>query len=338
MNQRLLDRMIEEKYISVQKHPDLDLYIYNYTPKAQYDRVWNEATLQCRGLIMDGRGNVIARPFPKFFNLQEIIDQGGQIPAEDFVVTEKMDGSLGILYWKDEWTPAIATRGSFTSEQAVWASRWLKQHIRKIGTLHRFIPGITYLFEIIYPQNRIVVDYGDREELVLLTALETHNGIEFPYEYLKGFAEAVELTIVEKYDAIRDFNQIEQRPNAEGYVVAFPSTGQRFKIKFDEYVRLHRLVTGINAKNIWEYLRMGEDFQRLLDRVPDEFYDWVTRTKNALQSAYDAVEKQCRLDYKEFDTRKEAELYFQTCTFPQIMFLMLDKRDYSDAIWKLCKP
>lgn len=37
--------------------------MYNYTAKAQYDKLWNEVTLQCRGLILDGDGNVVARPF-----------------------------------------------------------------------------------------------------------------------------------------------------------------------------------------------------------------------------------------------------------------------------------
>jgi RNA ligase len=31
--------------------PDADFFIYNYTAKAQYDKIWNEITLQARGLI-----------------------------------------------------------------------------------------------------------------------------------------------------------------------------------------------------------------------------------------------------------------------------------------------
>ena len=91
-----LQSMIDEQYIKVQKHPEEDLYIYNYTAKAQYERVWNEWTLQCRGLIMDADQKVVARPFPKFFNLGEI--EGQVLPKESFEVYEKMDGSLGILY------------------------------------------------------------------------------------------------------------------------------------------------------------------------------------------------------------------------------------------------
>lgn len=88
-----LQKLIDEKYISVQKHPTEDLYIYNYTQKAQFDRMWNETTMACRGLIMNGKGGIIARPFNKFFNYGEY---QGEIPSGEFEITEKMDGSLGL--------------------------------------------------------------------------------------------------------------------------------------------------------------------------------------------------------------------------------------------------
>ncbi len=53
-NIRLPQEMVREGYITVQKkHPECDLFIYNYTSKAQYDHVWNEVTLACGGLILD---------------------------------------------------------------------------------------------------------------------------------------------------------------------------------------------------------------------------------------------------------------------------------------------
>ena len=118
-----LQKMVDEKFISVQKHPTEPLFIYNYTQRCQFDRVWNNETLACRGLILNDKNEIVARPFPKFFNLQEVIDQGGQIPAEDFIVTEKMDGSLGILYWVED-KPYLATRGSFVSDQAIMGN-WI---------------------------------------------------------------------------------------------------------------------------------------------------------------------------------------------------------------------
>lgn len=66
-----LQPYIDKKLISVQKHPDFDLFIYNYTQKCTFSGAWDEITRMCRGLILDSQGNVIARPFDKFFNRGE---------------------------------------------------------------------------------------------------------------------------------------------------------------------------------------------------------------------------------------------------------------------------
>lgn len=80
-----------------QLHPTKDLTIWNYTPKVQYEKLWDDITIQCRGLVTNSKGNVIARPFKKFFNYEELNPK--DIPDEYYDVYEKMDGSLGILFY-----------------------------------------------------------------------------------------------------------------------------------------------------------------------------------------------------------------------------------------------
>ena len=80
--------MVDEKLVSVQKHPDAALYIYNYSPRVQFEKLWNEVTLQTRGLILDAEMNIIARPFKKFFNLEE--HQPEDIPQMPFDAYEKI--------------------------------------------------------------------------------------------------------------------------------------------------------------------------------------------------------------------------------------------------------
>ena len=116
-------KLVDDGYISVQKHPDAELYIYNYTHKAQFDKVWNEHTMLCRGLICDQDGNILYRPFKKFFNLEEHLGQKKELPTTPFKVHEKLDGSLGIIY-KVNGQYAVATRGSFKSEQALHHKRY----------------------------------------------------------------------------------------------------------------------------------------------------------------------------------------------------------------------
>ena len=142
MNILALKEMIAAGYVKENQHPTEDLFIYNYSETAQFERIWNEVTLQCRGLILDGIGNVVSRPFPKFFNLEELV--GKTIPSLPFDVYEKMDGSLGISYWVDNEV-FIATRGSFTSDQAHKAMELLNTEY--FDGKKKMNPEITYLFE-----------------------------------------------------------------------------------------------------------------------------------------------------------------------------------------------
>ncbi len=90
--------------------------IYNYSRTCQYENKWDEITKSCRGLILDQDGNVVAKGFDKFFNIEE--HNLENIPNEPFEVFEKLDGSLGILFWyQGKWI--LATKGSFVSEQAM---------------------------------------------------------------------------------------------------------------------------------------------------------------------------------------------------------------------------
>ncbi len=323
----LLQQNITEGLVAVQKHPEQELYIYNYTQKVQYDRVWNEITLICRGLILDADYNVIARPFPKFFNLGELEEL--EVPELDFEVYEKMDGSLGILYWA-KGMPYIATRGSFTSVQSQKANALLYGKYK--DCISNLDPGNTYLFEIIYPENRIVLDYGDKEELVLLAIVETHTGKEFAVKDL-GFP------VVKRYDGIRDIAAIREMNDdtKEGFVIRF-ANNFRLKVKFKEYLRLHRIITQISSVDIWEYLSSGQSFEEVLEKVPDEFYQWVKKTRAGLQEQYTAIEDQCKADFRVLDSRKDTALYFLQCKYPAILFSMLNGKNYAPVIWKLVRP
>ena len=335
INLEKIDQLIAEGYITKRPHASGELFIYNYTAKAQYDRVWTLETMQCRGLILDMNGTIKARPLSKFFNLQEHQEA---LPAEPFDIYEKLDGSLGILYWYQDQA-YIASRGSFNSDQAIKANQILNSlYSEAIPLLER---SLTYLFEIIYPSNRIVVDYGDYEALVLLAVIETESGIEKPIESFSHLG----FPIAKKYDGLKDLQAITNlnEQNQEGFVIRFAS-GLRLKFKFADYVKLHRVLTQVTSKVIWEMLRDKTPFEDILERVPDEFYNWVKETKAALIAQYQEIEDQAKADFGRIVAvvdrrdRKEMAKHILTCKNHTILFSLLDGKDYSDYIWRTIKP
>ena len=96
---------IEAKMVKVTPHPSGRLFIANYTQVAQFTpELWNHVTDQCRGLIYDGDGNLVARGFRKFWNHSDLRHPETlpeNFPADPPTITRKMDGSLGILYQLD---------------------------------------------------------------------------------------------------------------------------------------------------------------------------------------------------------------------------------------------
>lgn len=318
---------IEAGYISEQRHPAAPLRILNYTPKTQFEWRWNQETMQCRGLVVGDDYSIVARPFPKFFSYDQL---QGVVPQEAFEVYDKLDGSLGVLYRANGQT-YVSSRGSFTSEQSERANAIFRRKYAGIP----LDESLTYVFEIIYPENRIVVNYGDLEDLVLLAIIDTATGEERPLVDL-GFP------VVRRFDGIHDFAELLRRQDddREGFVVKFAS-GQRVKIKFDEYKRLHKLLTGITPRRIWDTLRRGGDMNELIEQVPDEFFGWVRSVEADLRKRYAEIETDIRAQFAatpRFEHRKAAAEYFRNMEFPSIMFAMLDGKDYSDHIWRLLRP
>jgi RNA ligase len=332
-----LNKYYEDGLLYKQVHPSLPLTIWNYTEKVQYENLWDEVTLMCRGLVTDDTGDIVATPFQKFFNIEE----GKFEPTENFEVFEKMDGSLGIVFWyRGQWV--VATRGSFTSDQAIKAREILRKYNTDIMFRH-----LTFCFEIIYPENRIVLDYDTDEKLVLLGTFDK-NGKEIDVEMWREYG----FDVVKKYDGIKDFKELKSmvKDNQEGFVVKF-SNGDRVKVKGIEYLRLHKIMTNVTTTGVWEYLKNGEDVLELLKDVPDEFYNKIKSYVKDLRYAYfqiseDVGKKFDGMMYGKYNDKEPIEdrkefaewVFTQPKHMSGILFRMFDKKDYSEIIWNLIRP
>lgn len=332
-------------YVSGRVHNDDEyLVIYNYTKKAQAEKRWNNVTMNCRGLIVRYVDDlpIIARPWRKFFNLGEYPEGAFNLEAE-VAVSDKADGSLGILYPHPKGGYAIATRGSFHSEQAEKGTQILQKAIS--GGFNPN-PKYTYLFEVIYPQNRIVLDYGDREELVLLAVLDTETGEEvmtgdgLDYWFRRP---------VRWVGTLRQAIEAPARPNSEGWVARFVGTQTRVKIKQADYLRLHRIVTGLNELTVWEWIRDHGSTMGLVEYLPEEFEEWVFGIEKRLVNEYYLIRTHVWADYYEIaplaeePTREERKLFAEKASaskYPGLLFLALDEKydHLKNAVWQMVRP
>lgn len=354
MDQGDLAAMEDQGYIDVRPHPTLPLAIVNYTKKCAWERKWNAVTTKCRGLIYDYYTmEIVARPFEKFFNYEEV--EAGLVEGFDLShmmdrqvrVSDKMDGSLGIIYPGTEGRYAVATRGSFTSDQAIHATAILRSRYKHV----EYMPGVTFLVEIIYPENRVVLDYGSMDDLVLIGAVLNDSGVTCDAieaeRLLVGWNGPVTKTFAAP--TLRDALQLPHRDNAEGVVVLFPATGERLKIKQADYVELHKIVTGMSDRKIWEMLSDEavtlDDIKRPL---PEEFHPWVDQVADELHTKMIAMITSAWNEYfdvlyelsqeNEHWTRKDFALKVKDSPNRAYLFMQLDNKSLWDVLWKSIRP
>jgi RNA ligase len=244
-------------------------------------------------------GELVARPFPKFFSLgQSYITENGEVKVAapvtnaPFVVTEKIDGSLGI-YFRDPITGKgrIATRGSFSSAQAQAGQRlWDEKYAPREHTIPT---QLTLLMEIVSPDTRVVVPY-DFEDLVLIGAVDRFSGRELTYEDLQDLGKMLQIPVTQRLFEGNDIitivsNVKDWTAKSEGVVIAFWLSGGsvlRLKVKTDEYQRMHTLMINLNDSAIVDLWAHDElvDLQ-LPAGLPDYFRTRVSQLVSSLDTA-----------------------------------------------------
>jgi RNA ligase len=193
---------------------------------------------ECRGIKFYPDGRIAARPFHKFFNVNEreetqmnLIDL-----SQPHEIMEKADGSMihGIIVNSEV---RLCTKMGIT-DIAMDAESYLALTPDNVDWLEcRCIAGITDLFEWVSPENKIVLDYTERDLIYLGSRVNTTG------EYF--FDEDAPFTKVARYGSVEGnlgdyIARAREMTGREGDIIRF-ADGQMLKIKNDWYVAIHRV-------------------------------------------------------------------------------------------------
>lgn len=310
-----------------------ELIIFNYTQKCTYEKAWDNITKQCRGLIYNQETKeIVARPFPKFFNIGENEEtQLGNLPIEDYEVFEKYDGILGILY-RHRGEYKIATRGSFDSPYAIWATNYFKK--RFVDSYDIQLPDdITLLFEIIYPEGKIIIDYGDTKDLVLIGGYNFKTGKELSTNVLSTISNQWGFTLSKRYmislsDCISNKKSLPK--DSEGYVIKFVN-GLRVKVKGDEYLKISRALQNLSPLHIWENIVLGKLPDSFKQKIPEELHEYMNEVEGKLLNQWhqlfwttESIWETLNKNYI-FNTKKE---------FAELIRTIPECKEYSSLLFK----
>ncbi|MEI6297507.1 MAG: RNA ligase, partial [bacterium] len=263
------------------------------TKKCSYNNLWNQYPIArfCRGLVWNSKTNYIAAlPLPKFMNLGESscdVSPTELMQAERIRFDQKVDGSLSIIFYdNDEWH--VMTRGSFISEQCQTAQKWIIQN----NTLKK---DNTYLAEIIYPANRIVVDYGKYTGFIFFGCYNIYDGAWFDVNtsLIKNCLTQEEwIDIERKYSSFDGLKSIVANlsGNEEGFVIMMED-GRRCKLKGDKYCELHKAKFGLSPLSVWENM-VNCSVEASLVLLPEEFKETYNGYLKILTEKKDALYKE----------------------------------------------
>jgi hypothetical protein len=336
----LLEKIREEVTagrVTEQTHPAYPhLSIFKYSDTCNFEDGWNETNRICRGLIVDTQsGEIVARSFPKFFNIGERAESSLEnLPNEDFDIFEKMDGSMGSLYHYDgAWR--VATPGSMMSPQSAEGQQMLSYY-----KLESIPLDCTPVVEIIYPENRIVVDYGDRRGLVLL-AVFNRDGTEWSRKEVLELSVKTGIPAVMMYPTM-DIKSLPFTENQEGYVIRFAS-GLRVKAKSPVYVMAHRFLSNISIPRVVEGCRDGSIAAVAAQCPPtwratlDDMMAMVRNRFDLIKAKAEAFHALMVANHTQPTDRKTFALWIQANVpkdFQAAVFQLLSNKDITEWVWK----
>lgn len=351
-------------WITLRPHKlDSNLVIANYTPAQTFRReykygipgdestrysvnAWDTVTLSSRGLIFHkDSGKIVARPMPKFFNFGQ--SETDKIATDGPIeVTEKEDGSMGVLYKAPDGRFAVSTRGSMHSEQAEHATALYRARYDL-----SWVPDEdhTFIFEIIYPEGHIVVDYGDMDDLILIAVVNKTTGRSVNREQLEAFGYPGPVVPIYSFPTFMSVFEAEQTPGHEGFVVRFVDSDERLKIKFDDYIALHKMRFNLSRKTVWEVMSSGIDIDTWITQFPDEFASDIRVWESEFNAKYDELLSESRVIFSELahltsDRRSFAQELTSRKIIPVVKALVFNMADYrsdehiSTTAWKSLRP
>ena len=284
----VVDKLRQNRYIYEKQLGNISSF--NFTRDAFYDKKWNEQTTKARGLFIDtANGIVVARSYPKFFNVNErpetrfgMLQYKLKFPVTVYV---KENGFLGMVSYNPETDDFfIASKSTTEGDFAGWLRDMFFKNVKNPDKLKDYLKrkNVTLVFECVDMANDPHIIKYDTFHLFLLDVVKNQLDFEkLPYtqvvelgnEY--GFEVKTRAVQLQNWHEFRDwYNDVlaeDYQFNGriiEGFVVE-DSVGFMVKIKLD-YYKLWKHMRGV-AQSVFRsgyYRRMGS----LLAPLQNQFY------------------------------------------------------------------
>lgn len=308
--------------------------------------------LECRGIMFEMDGDepvrIASRPMEKFFNLNETPFTMNLDLSKVVLAMAKEDGSL-ISSYVDKDRLCLKSKTSMISEQAQAALSFLmlaENNAMYERVLELAKNGYTCNFEYVAPTNRIVLEYQEKN-LVLLNVRNNASGEYVPYTEI--FKDGIlRQYLVRGFDfdtSNEDFiEEIRKMEGIEGFIFELEN-GLKFKLKTNWYSALHHTKDSINnnqrlfesivanASDDLKAMFFGDDYAiTKVEKFEEIYTSYLSESLATLEGLYSTINGKDRKDYA---MTAQVVLKNQPGLFPIIMQYYGKGIDYDTVIDKI---
>ena len=312
--------ILENSSITVSYKDDYIVVNYNVADKETFPDL-SEGDIaryrrEMRGIIFDLSGNVLRRPFQKFFNLgeREELLLGNIDFDEHHVILDKVDGSM-VTPLMSLGQLRFATKAGIT-DMSPAIEAYVDQARAHYRSFCEYMIDINHtpIFEYVSRDNRIVLDYKE-QNLILLGIRNNLTGNYISYKQQIIYAYPYYIPVVKEVynskNSIDDFvRYIYNEKDIEGVVVRFDN-GHMLKIKTEWYVNIHRAKDAcLHEKRVIEMI-LDSKTDDVLAFLPPDDAKKLSEYSNAFLSGLNERRKDVVDSIKRFKgsiTRKEYAL------------------------------
>jgi len=252
-------------------------------------------------------------------------------------ITDKLDGSL-IMVWKlPTWKIVTKSKTSIISDQAIASQRVINKNKNLKNFINTLLDREMFpIFEYVWPKNRIVIWYKE-EDLILLWIRKVNREYLSYKDVLDLYKDyQVETWITKVYwdDLTLDkILSLKEKDTWYEWFIVNLSNWERVKIKLDYYIRLHHTKDEINndKKLVRNALYEELDDLRSLFAEEIEILERINNVESQVFKYYNLIRSKVESEYlrtKEFE-RKEYAICHKEKN-PDIFWLLMSK-----YLWKL---
>lgn len=329
INKDELNNAISDKSVKIIKHPVYPISLISYTKNCCTYGNWNDTTMKCRGLVYDNTSmDIICIPMRKFFNIEE----GYNIhETEDYTIFDKLDGTLCILFFYNG-EPIVCTKGAFDSVQSKLAKSIIRANPVYKDSINSLDTNYTYMFELISPADRHVVDYGAEVSMIFIACTDNRTAEDMDIRKINNlYGDIFRIpTIFESvnWHSIRDQYDGE---NKEGFVIRF-SNGNRIKLKFNEYWHKYGSKNMLSERKLIKMKLVDIQFtEAQLESFDEETRLYKDKLETEIEKKVSDILYDALIDYDDTNDIDTIISEFKKSKYRNILFRLLKSNDIIDV-------